>query len=180
MKRIQRILLSCVLVIIIFLSFYNFSIQPKREQIRDLTEQHKKVAELLQTSRGYIDKYKSVKAAYDSISVVWAKLEELLPEQEEMPELLSSISDAGKKSGAEFVLFKPLSQVPCNFYSENPIQIKVTCNYHELGWFLSRVGGLTRLVNVSNFKLISIKNPLEATMDAEFVATAYVTTQKSK
>jgi type IV pilus assembly protein PilO len=174
MNRTRRILLSSILVPLIIVLFYNFSISPRKKRIVDLTEQHKNVASVLETSRSYIEKYRSVKAAYDSISVIWDKLEELLPEEKEMPELLASISNAGKKSGAEFALFKPLPQLPHDFYEENPVQIKVTCTYHQLGSFLSRIAALPRLVNVDKLKLEGLKEG-KPTMNAEFVGIAYVT-----
>ena len=176
MTRTRRILISSVLVVLIFVLFYNFSISPKRVRIRELNLQHQKVVEVLASSHAYIDKYRDVKTAYDSIYAVWEKLGEYLPEEEEMPELLTSISDASKKSGVEFILFKPMTLVPRDFYQENPIQIKVTCGYHELGWFLSRVAELPRLVNVAAFKLTQAKEPSsDATVNAEFVATVYTT-----
>jgi type IV pilus assembly protein PilO len=159
---------------LVVILFYNFSIKPRKGRIADLTEQHKNVAKVLETSRGYIEKYRSVKAAYDSISVIWEKLEELLPEQKEMPELLSSISNAGKRSGAEFTLFKPLPQIPHDFYEENPVTIKVSCNYHQLGAFLSRIAALPRLVNVNKLKLDGLQAG-KPTMNAEFIGIAYVT-----
>lgn len=177
MTRAQRILISCVLVTLIIVLFYNFSIKSKRQRIYELTQEHVRIAEILRSSQTYMDRYKTVRAAHDSISEVWEKVAELLPEEEEMPELLTAISDAGKRSGAEFILFKPLSPVPRDFFQENPIQIKVKCGYHELGRFLSKVAGLMRLVNVSTFKLVGLQEP-KVGLEAEFVATAY-TTQKT-
>ena len=91
-----------------------------------------------------------------------------------MPELLSSISNAGKKSGAEFALFKPLPQIPHDFYEENPVKIRVSCNYHQLGAFLSRIAALPRLVNVHKLKLDGLQAG-KPTMNAEFIGIAYVT-----
>lgn len=174
MTRLRRILISCGVVILVFLVFYGLLFNPKVKQIRELTKKHEEVANLLKSSKDYIDKYRDVKAAFEQLEAKWTVLQECLPDEEEMPALLRAISDAGKRSDVSFLLFKPLPRVEKEFYQENPIQIKVSAGYHEVGLFLSRVAQLTRLVNVSNFKFASSRDA-ESVLEAEFIATAYVT-----
>jgi len=175
MSRPRRILLAAILVISFVFAFHSLVFRPKMSEILRLRGRQETLRETLETARGYVEKYKTVKAAFDSISATWEVLEELLPEQEEMPELLRNMAESGRSSGAEYLLFKPLTPVPQDFYNENPIQIRVTCGYHELGIFLSKIAHLNRLVNVRGLKLTSTGEGVK-TLEAEFVATAYVTT----
>jgi len=172
MTRVRRILLSCLLVIIISFTFYTFSFRPRAVEIRELTKKHIRIAETLKASKEYIAKYRSVKVAFDSLSSQWDIFEEYLPEEQEIPELLREMAKDGKLSRVDFLLFKPLTVIPRDFYKENPIQIKVICGYHELGRFLSRIAAENRLINVSNLRLISSGKP-DKTLTADFVATAY-------
>ncbi len=71
-----------------------------------------------------------------------------LPSKTEVAELLVDISQAGLANGLEFELFKPLAEVPAEFYSELPIDIKVTGNYHDFGRFVSDVAALPRIVTL--------------------------------
>jgi len=106
-----------------------------------------------------------------------------LPDEEEMPDLLKEIASAGKSSNVIFLLFKPLDKGDTgDFYKENPIQIRVRCNYHELGNFFSKIADLTRLVNISKLALVIPKKTdktgegiPDKYMEADFIATAYTT-----
>ena len=174
MTRLRRILVSCLIVILVFLGFYNFLIRPKINQIRLLNKKHEDVTKVLNSSREYIKKYTDVKMAFEHISHQWKILEKCLPDEEEMPNLLRSMSDAGKRSNVKSLLFKPLAKVPKDFYQENPIQVKTTSGYHEIGTFLSMISELPRLVNVSNL-ILTLSENTERTLKAEFIATAYTT-----
>ncbi|PIU28710.1 MAG: hypothetical protein COT09_04145 [Candidatus Hydromicrobium americanum] len=174
MTRIRRILVSCAVVIIVFLGFYNFLIKPKIEQIRLLNKKHEDVAKVLESSKECIDKYKDVKSAFNSILSQWKVLEKSLPEEEEMPEILRAMHEIGKKSNVKSLLFKPLPKIPRDFYTENPITVKVIAGYHEVGRFMSEIAGLSRLVNVSKIRFVSSKSE-EMVLEAEFIATAYIT-----
>jgi type IV pilus assembly protein PilO len=80
-----------------------------------------------------------------------------LPEKEEIPTLLSGISEAGKDAGLEFVLFEPKSEKRKEFYAEIPVDIKVTGSYHQVATFFDRVSNLPRIVNIRNIKMVPTK-----------------------
>lgn len=169
---IKKILLTAVVSILLIVLFSILLFQPRTAEIRKLNIKHAEVAKLLDISRGYVSRYKSIRAAVDSMSVVWESLAQCLPNKEEMPHLLRGIAESGRLSNVQFVSFKPLQLKPVGFYTENPVQIRVNCNYHELGYFLSKISSLERLVNVSRFKLSTTKRP-EKYASVEFTATAY-------
>ncbi|MDI6839942.1 MAG: type 4a pilus biogenesis protein PilO [bacterium] len=179
MTRPRRILFACVLVVVIFFAFFTVLFRPRAAQIRELNQKYAQVSKALERSKNLIERYKSVKVAFDSLSSQWEIFEEYLPEEKEMPGLLRGMAEAGRLSNVSFILFKPLTPVPREFYNENPIQIKVSAGYHELGNFLSRVAGLQRLVNVDKIRLMSSGKP-DKTLEAEFIATAYSVTKKGR
>jgi type IV pilus assembly protein PilO len=55
-------------------------------------------------------------------------------------------------------LFRPGAIAQKVNYSEIPVQIKVTCGYHQLGKFLSNVGNLARIVNVPSIRITGGKD----------------------
>ncbi len=80
-----------------------------------------------------------------------------LPEQKEIPGLLTSISEAGLGEGLENLLFKPSEPVAKEFYKELPIDIIVMGNYHEIALFFDRGANLPRIVNITNIKMQKAK-----------------------
>jgi type IV pilus assembly protein PilO len=76
-----------------------------------------------------------------------------LPNKTEVADLLVDVSQTGLASGLEFELFKPLAEVPREFYAELPIQIKVTGHYNEFGTFISGLAALPRIVTIHDIKI---------------------------
>lgn len=73
-----------------------------------------------------------------------------MPESEEIPKLLTSISGRGQESGLEFLLFKPDDEKPFGFYAEIPVSIEVMGRYHQMVDFLNKVAHLPRIVTIKN------------------------------
>ncbi|MES9944982.1 MAG: pilus assembly protein PilO [gamma proteobacterium symbiont of Ctena orbiculata] len=94
-----------------------------------------------------------------------------LPDKTEVAELLVDVSQTGLAAGLEFELFKPLDEVPREFYAELPIQVKVTGQYHEFGHFISGLAALPRIVTIHNIK-ISRTSKDDANADLLLEATA--------
>jgi type IV pilus assembly protein PilO len=76
-----------------------------------------------------------------------------LPEKEELPTLLAGISQAGKDSGLDFVLFQPKKDVAKGFYAEIPVDLGVTGGYHQIAVFFDKVASLPRIVNLRRIKI---------------------------
>ena len=74
-----------------------------------------------------------------------------LPNKGQMDSLLVDINQAGLSRGLQFELFKPApSESQREFYSERPIQLKVTGTYHDMGGFAADVGQLPRIVTLND------------------------------
>jgi type IV pilus assembly protein PilO len=76
-----------------------------------------------------------------------------LPEEKDIPKLLTQVNTLGQQNGLDFLLFRPTAPVKKGFYAEVPIEMRVEANYHSLGGFLDRVSKLERIVNVSDIKI---------------------------
>lgn len=83
-----------------------------------------------------------------------------LPNRSEVDALLTDINQAGLGRGLEFELFRPGAQRVADFYSELPIQIKVTGSYHDMGAFASDVAQLSRIVTLNNIAIQAEKSGL--------------------
>lgn len=77
----------------------------------------------------------------------------LLPEQKEIPSLLTNISGQGTASGLDFLSFKPKNERPLQFYAEIPVDIAVSGPYHNVGLFLDKISKLPRIVTVNDITM---------------------------
>lgn len=83
------------------------------------------------------------------------QLEKQLPGKAEMDALLSDINQAGLGRGLQFELFRPGGIVMRDYYAEQPIAIKVTGRYHDIGSFTADVSNLSRIVTLHDMSIIA-------------------------
>jgi type IV pilus assembly protein PilO len=89
-----------------------------------------------------------------------------LPNKSQMDALLVDINQAGLSRGLQFELFRPsATEAAREFYSELPIQVRVTGTYHDMGGFAADVGQLPRIVTLNNISIDAGKDG-NLTMDA--------------
>jgi type IV pilus assembly protein PilO len=93
-----------------------------------------------------------------------------LPNKSEMDALLTDINQAGLGRGLQFELFRPGAEVPTGVFAEQPIAIKVTGNYDDLGKFASDISQLPRIVTLNE---ISVSQQSSGILMMEATAKTY-------
>lgn len=97
-----------------------------------------------------------------------------LPNEANMAELISSLSEIGNKSGLTINVIEPQAEAKQSFYASIPIVMAVKGNFHEIGVFLDSLSKLARIVNVTNLKLgqpTTVNEKL--VVNASYVATTF-------
>ena len=153
LSKVQRILISTVFFIVILAVFVYFFYWPKFDKIASLkakiTELEAKLATAKRNAAG-LKKYQAqMKAAEAQFNMAMKKL----PEKEEIPSLLTSISDSGQAVGLEFLLFEPKAEKKKEFYAEIPVAMSLQGDYHNLAVFFDQVARLNRIVNIENIQI---------------------------
>ncbi len=169
----RAVLIVLLVVVVLFLGYW-FDV---KDQIQNLERVEQKEVELKSVFEAKARKAANL-AAYEQ------QLEEMkesfgamlrqLPNKTEVAELLVDISQTGLASGLEFELFKPLPEVPKDFYAELPISIKVKGTYHEFGNFVSGMAALPRIVTVHNISIKPIGDTGELSMDLKAKTYRYL------
>lgn len=153
----QRMMIYFGSITILIGVFVYFSFLPKHKTINKLNQNYDKVEQQLATAKinsMQLGKFRNnmKKAEKDYRLVMKA-----LPEKQEIPALLESVSEAGQVVGLEFLLFQPKAEIKKDFYAEIPVSIQVAGNYHNVGLFFDRVSNLPRIVNIQEIKMIPLK-----------------------
>ena len=154
MSPIHKALIVCVIFLLLGYLYYSYFYQVALEKKVTLAERlsgiQQEIAEkqivakqIERYKKGLIDLRKSLRQALTR-----------LPEQKEIPSLLDSVSEAGRKVDLEFLLFKPTDPVSKEFYAEVPVKIEVTGGYHNVALFFEKVAKLPRIMNITD---VSIK-----------------------
>lgn len=87
-----------------------------------------------------------------------------LPNKSEMDALLTDINQAGLGRGLQFELFRPGGETLNGAFAEQPISIRVTGNYDDLGKFASDISMLPRIVTLNEISVSPVGSGLS--MDA--------------
>ncbi len=87
-----------------------------------------------------------------------------LPSKSEMDALLTDINQAGLGRGLQFDLFRPSAEAATGVFTEQPIAIRVTGNYDDLGKFTSDISQLPRIVTLNDITIAPVAGGLS--MDA--------------
>jgi len=76
-----------------------------------------------------------------------------LPSKSEMDALLTDINQAGLGRGLLFDLFRPGPETVNGSFTQQPITIKVTGNYDDIGKFSSDIAMLPRIVTLNDISI---------------------------
>jgi len=152
LTRLQRILISAVTVVVLVGLFVGLLYWPQFERQSQLSKQisetRTKLTQVKVTASALPEYERQMAEKQAEFNVASKKL----PETVEVPQLLSSVSEAGKDAGLTFLLFQPEKEVPKNFYAEIPIKMELSGTYHDLGDFFDRLAQMPRIVNIKNFE----------------------------
>jgi type IV pilus assembly protein PilO len=151
----------------------------RQEKVKQLEARHHELSRDLEKARLLVRNLERVEREYETLRGQWEVASTLLPEENEMPALLRKVTAAGKQSGIDFKLFRPEPTLVREFYTDNPVSVRVQGGYHQTGVFLSRLANLNRIVNVENLRMEGIKHNqntdenVSYTVETELTLTAY-------
>jgi len=153
LSKVQRILICSAIFLVIIGSFVYFSYFPKIKTQKLLNKEIQQLEKRLAIAR---KNAKDLKKYQNKIKEAKSKFKEAklsLPEKEEIPSLISAVSESGQASGLEFLLFQPKGENRKDFYAEIPVSIQVKGNFHNIVLFFERVAKLSRIVNIRDIKI---------------------------
>ena len=169
-RKTQQVIFFLIILIVVLILFFRFPYKANSEKLNALTTTRDSLQIEVQKAEAARIRLPELQEKIARLEVEWEKAKEMLPTDKEIPSLIQQISNSGIKAGVSFQLFKPSPITPRTNYSEIPVQIKVSCGYHQLGRFLSKVGNLARIVNVPSIKLTTGK---DRSVEAELRTLTY-------
>jgi len=175
LSRLQKALVVVVVFALIGSGYYFFLFKPKFDKINSL-------GKTLKTKKTTLVKYKRLAESLPQLEEKLKSLKEelnyamaALPEEKEIPILLTEISRAGKNTGLEFVSFTPKpEQVKEDFYAEIPVSMEITGRFHQLAHFFDEVSRLYRIVNIENIDMKATDNSNKIILTCEAVTYMFV------
>ena len=157
LSKAHKLLIAVAILGALWGCFVWFFYMPQTEQITKLTGDLDAAKTKLARLKNVEKNLRAFKKKYKDTELRFKQALNLLPDKEEIPALLSSISNLGAQSGLEFLLFQPQKELNRNFYAEIPLKIEVTGPYHNVATFFDKVSRLSRIVNIGDVKMTEMK-----------------------
>jgi type IV pilus assembly protein PilO len=173
LSKLQRLLISSVFFLLIAGIFIYFFYWPKLETISSLKTQLKETEKKLSRAKRNAADLKKFQAQMKEAEAQFKLAMKKLPEKEEIPSLLTSISDSGQQVGLEFLLFQPKSEKKKEFYAEIPVAMNIRGDYHNLAIFFDQVARLSRIVNIRNIQMARSKGKSSKVLNTKCTAVTY-------
>ena len=153
----HKIVISLAIFGALWGCFVWFFYMPQTETIEKLNKDLRSAQDKLSRLKDVEKNLRAFKKEFKETEQKFKEALKLLPDNEEIPTLLTSISNLGAQSGLEFILFQPQKEVPRNFYAEIPLKLEVTGPYHNVATFFDQVSRLSRIVNIGNVTMAEMK-----------------------
>jgi type IV pilus assembly protein PilO len=148
-----KILIGLAVYLLLGYSYFFFFFQPALDRRASLGENLETLEFQIarrQVIAKQIEKHKKeIEKLKENLKFALAKL----PEQKEIPSLLTSVSELGKKAGLQFILFEPNAVVSREFYAEIPVKIIIDGTFHDTALFFDSVTSMPRITNVTNINM---------------------------
>jgi len=164
-----------IVAVLIFGLFYFIHYKPKNEELTRIREERI-------TTENEVIELKKKKEQLDQIEVELAnmkvklkELETIIPQEEEIADILERIQQLAFDSRLNVDKFIPRPLVEMEFYAEKPINIEMTGNYHNLAIFFNHLSNFARLFTIQDFTIKAIRNQSDVnTITAATTAKTYV------
>jgi type IV pilus assembly protein PilO len=174
LSKVQRILIFSSVFVAIVAIFVFLLYKPKLEQISNLKKQLKTLENKLVVAKKNAADLEKFQKKMQKAEVQFKTAMKALPEKEEIPSLLTSISRSGQDVGLDFLLFEPKSEIRKEFYAEIPVAMQVKGGYHDLAIFFDKVARLSRIVNIKNIKMARAKDSMDLNTSCTAVTYKFV------
>ncbi|MDQ6968665.1 MAG: type 4a pilus biogenesis protein PilO [Mariprofundaceae bacterium] len=153
----QKAVALIVVLIVITVGYFFLSWQPLQQNIENQQARVEQQRVVLKKNQKLAQDLPRKRAEFTLLEKQLKIALNMLPKKSQIPDLLESVTWAGKDSGLEFSVFKPKGENPKQIYAEVPVDISVNGTYRQVLSFLKRVGEMPRIVAIKNLQITQSK-----------------------
>jgi type IV pilus assembly protein PilO len=158
LPKSQKIAVAAFVFLLLGAGFFYGLFQPKMKELGELQKKQADLSKQIQENKRIADNLPKFKKDYEQLKIDLDSALTELPNQKEIPSLLTSITSKGKEAGLDFLVFRPKGEELKDFYSAVPVDISVYGSFYNVANFFVAVSGLPRIVNMTNVTFSDFKN----------------------
>jgi Tfp pilus assembly protein PilO len=151
--KTQRLLLGALIFIMLVYFWHSKMYQPASSQLEAKRASYETVMTNLKTIELKAKSLAGLRQEYDRLLDRYQSIEQLLPEEEQVPDFLLQLHSASMLSQSQVTEVMPQMAGSEDFYNTSQFGIKFVGTFHELGRFLAAVANFPFITNVSRLTL---------------------------
>ncbi len=164
-----------ILIVLLVVASYFLYFRPKMAELKTVKAEREKVETELVDLRAKKQQLDKIELELASLTKTLKELEAIIPAKKEIDVILRKIQEIAYDSRLNILRFAPKGEVLQEFYSEWPIPIEISGNYHNLGLFFDRLRTFARLFIIENFSIKALSNQTDdLTIASSFTAKTYM------
>ncbi len=170
-----------VIALAIFALAFFLYFKPKNQELASLRAERIKVEQEVQVLKQKKLELDKIEAELVTMTATLKQLEQIIPLRKEIASILRQIQQLAYDARLEIINFAPQGELNREFYSEWPIPIEVTGNFHNLGIFFDRLSRFARLFIIDRFALRAVTGQTDlTTISASFTAKTFFFMEEPK
>lgn len=170
--RRAKLVVASLFGVLIVVAGYYFIISKQREELERVEKREPQLKEKFMEQKALAINLDAYKAQMVEANEMFEVLKKQLPNESEIPDLLTDMTQVGLSRGLQFEQIKPGNTIDKDFYAEKLVNIRVNGEYHQIASFVSDVAALPRIINVDNFSL-DRRNPNSTNLTMTAVTKTY-------
>ncbi len=164
-----------IVAVLIFGLFYFIHYKPKNEELTGLRDERIATENEVVELKKKKEQLDQIEVELANMKVKLKELETIIPQEEEIADILERIQQLAFDSRLNVDKFIPRPLVEMEFYAEKPINIEMTGNYHNLAIFFNHLSNFARLFTIENFSIKTMRIQSDTnTITAATTAKTYI------
>ncbi len=170
-----QLLVFAFLGAILYAGFLVWVQGPMKQEIEEKTNQRRSLQAEVENAKTTAARLPEFRREVERKEATLQALSRILPSRKEVDDLMRKVQQLAAESSLDVLRFRPEATRPQEFYAEFPITLDLDGSFHNLAYFFDRLSRLSRIVNVSNLKIASKRNPtISSTISASCTATTFL------
>lgn len=141
-----KITACAVVTLLVVLLAWQLHLSGKRDELSGLVAEEGTLLDEFKKEQGRAANLEPLKNQLQQMELMLQQMLRQLPSKNQMPDLITDISQTALASGLTNERFDPGAEIKQDFYAELPIELKLVGSYHQFGAFMSGVASLPRVV----------------------------------
>jgi len=154
--KIQKFLLGGLVIFLVLYFWYARIYSKNTTLIEQKQVQYENLMSDLKIVEMKTKSFEGLKEEYEKLLERYHKVERLLPEEKQIPQLLMQMHSAASTNQIGIIQIIPRDAVPTSFYKVSSFDIEISGSYHNVGSFLSSIANFPFLANVSNVTITAL------------------------